>query len=284
MENKGIWILHDGSWQRDGNVISSSNRSFLYGDGIFETMRVEKSRILFLENHIERLHNSLPVLQLDLIDDLTSERISKHVEQFLIKNKWYKSVRIRLTVYRKAVGKFTPENSDTGYMLSGETLDVDPIFPYKGTGRIMGVYNDELKSVSKLAALKTTSSLFYVLAGAYAKKEGLDDVFVCNQSGEIIETVNSNILLIKGRRIFSPGPEHGALDGTMRKTVLQIGLENGYDVLSQPLQENDILEADEIMLTNAIQGINWVKGFKERRYYSETGAEFSKLLNELVMS
>lgn len=283
MEKNGNWILQDGRWLRDGDVVSSNNRSFLYGDGLFETMRVEKNRILFLEKHVERLHKSMPIVNLNLIEDLTSDRILKHVEQFLIKNKWYKSVRIRLTVYRKGTGKFTPGNSETGYMLTGEKLEVDSVYPFKGMGRIVGKFNDLSKNVNELSAIKTTSSLFYVLAGIFAKKEGFDDVFVCNQSGEVIETVNSNVLLIKNRKIISPGPEHGALNGTMRKTVLQIGRDKGYEVINQPLQENDILEADEIMLTNAIQGINWVKGFKERRYYSAIGAEFSKYLNELVI-
>lgn len=284
MQNSKPWILKDGQWMRDGEIIESDNRSFLYGDGLFETIRVVNMQIPFLELHIERLHYSMQILKLEIIDDLSFERLARHIEQFLIKNKWYKGARIRLTVYRKSEGKYTPYNQQTGYVLSGEPLVTEPVFPFKGKGRLMGYYSGIMKNDGILSSIKTTSSLFYVLAGSFAKENGFDDAFLLNRNGKIIESVNSNILLIKGNTIISPGSEFGALDGTMRKTVLQIAKSIGFEIHNCELTEQDILDADELMLTNAIQGINWVKGFRDRRYYSTVGSEFSRKLNEIVGS
>jgi branched-chain amino acid aminotransferase len=282
MQTTKPWILKDGQWMRDGNIISSDNRSFLYGDGLFETIRVVNAHIPFLKLHIERLQVSMRVLKFEIIEDLSIERVSKHIEQLLIKNKWFKGARIRLTIYRKADGKYTPANNQTGYILTGEPLVTEPVFPFRGMGRIMGIYSDLLKSDGILSTIKTTSSIYYVLAGSFARQNGYDDVFVLNQRKKIIETVNSNILLIKGKTIIAPGPKFGALDGTMRKMVLRIAMDSGFEVFDRELTEQDVLMADELMLTNAIQGINWVKGFRDRRYYSNVGAEFSRKLNETI--
>jgi len=282
MESSQPWILINGQWKRDGEIISSKNRSFLYGDGLFETIRVVNAHTPFLNLHVERLRKSLPFLKLEFIEDFSEERLSKHIEQFLTKNRWYKGSRIRLTVYRMADGKYTPSKQQTGYILTGEPLETEPIFPFKGTGRIMGEYTELSKNNNSLSSIKSTSSIIYVLAGTYARNSNLDDVFLKNQNDEIVETVNSNVILVKKRQLISPGPDQFALDGTMRKTVLEIGREFGFEIITRGLSEEDILDADEIMLTNAIQGINWVKGYKDRRYYSNVGFEFSKRLNEMV--
>jgi branched-subunit amino acid aminotransferase/4-amino-4-deoxychorismate lyase len=282
MDNFQPWILYNGQWKRNGEILATNNRSFLYGDGLFETIRIVDTRAPFLSLHVERLLKSMSLLGFEENEDLTELRLSKFIEQLLTKNRWYKGARVRFTVFRMAEGKYTPENQQTGYILTGEPLVSDPVFPFKGKGRIMDSYSSLLKSNNLLSITKTTSSIIYVLAGLYANQNSFDDVFLKNQNEEIIETVNSNVILIKKRELIAPGPEQFALDGTMRKTVLKIGREMGFKIIERGLIESDVFEADEIMLTNAIQGINWVKGYKDRRYYSNIGFEFSKKLNEIV--
>ncbi len=279
MEGDAHWVCLDGEWIKNLSAIPVQNRSFLYGDGFFETMRTSGVDVIFVETHFERMRKSMAMLDLPDISELQFERFCNNLATLIHKNKWYKGARVRLTVFRKGSGRYTPQDNETGFLLDGEPFCPDYFYPFVGTGKLVTVYSEIKKPLNKLSALKTTSSLFYVLAGNFAKKHNFDDCFILNEQDEIIETVNSNVFVLVGRKVIAPGPLNGALDGTMRKQVLAMLIEAGYEINEGGISDHDLEVADEVLLTNAVQGINWVKGYKERRYYYQVGMELAEKLN-----
>ncbi|WP_462281390.1 aminotransferase class IV [Salinivirga cyanobacteriivorans] len=284
MDRTPYWLCVDGEWVRQQDALTVQNRAFLYGDGVFETMRTFGEDIVFVETHFERLTSSLALLDIPLHADLQGDGLRKLAARFIHKNKWYKGARLRLTVYRVGAGRYTPQSNESGFLLDGEPFDNEPFYPFVGTGKLLTAFSEMKKPLNKLASLKTTSSIFYVLAGKHAKTQGFDDCFIMNERDEIIETVNSNVFLVAGNQVIAPGTSNGALNGTMRKQVLNLLNDTNYNITERGINADDLQKADEVLLTNAVQGINWVKGYKERRYYHRFGAELSEKLNLKIVN
>mgnify|MGYP006275848705 CR=1 FL=1 len=281
MESSTPWICINGEWTRE-SIIPAGNRSFLYGDGLFETMRTIGTDVVFFDRHIERLHWGMGQLELPIIKILQSDSIKEMVVSLIHKNKWYSGARVRLNVYRESTGRYTPIEDHTGFLLNGEPMHLQPFYPFTGTGKLLTLYSELRKPLNMISTLKTTSSIFYVLAGKFARANGYDDAFCLNMNGDIIESVNSNVFVITDKQVIAPGPEQGALDGTMRKQMLLLLRDQGFEIEECGISDQDLSNADEVLLTNAVQGINWVKGYKDRRYFHRVGLELSNKLNLLI--
>ncbi len=276
------WTLINGKWKREKALLNISNRAFRYGDGVFETMLTRGIEVLFSTQHLNRLHQSMEFFHLPIINDLTADGLQENAARLISKNKWYGGARLRLTVFRETAGKYTPEGNGTGYLLAGEPHKTKPVYPFPKCGKLLTIYNDYQKPDLPFYTHKTINALFYVMAGIYAKEQGMDDCFLLNHKREIIEAVSSNVFVIQNEQIIAPGPYQGALNGTMRLTILDLLQKKGFSVIEKGVTEAEILNADEVLLTNAVQGVNFVKGYKERRFYARIGQELSKNLNELV--
>lgn len=279
---QSTWALYNGKWIKTPLEIEVGNRAFLYGDGLFETMRTYATTVLFIKNHVKRLHSGMNMLNLPVISDLQEEKLAANVAGLLNRNKWFSGARVRLTVFRDSEGRFTPQENKTSYVLTGEPLVTEPLYPFAGQGRIMCAYSDYRKPHSFLSSIKSLNSLPYVLAGMYAKQMLCDDSFMINDSDEIIETSNANVILLKDGTAISPGANQGALNGTMRLNIIDLLMKDGWLLEERGILLDELYTADEILLTNAIQGVVWVKGFGEQRFYFENGKAISAKLNRYV--
>ena len=149
-------------------------------------------------------------------------------------------------------------------------------------GLIIDLYKDLRKPVNILSNLKSSNSLVYIMAGMYAKENNMDDCILLNENNNLVEGISSNIFLIKGDKIFTPPLKDGPVAGIMRKQILKIADNYGLKIsFEDSLNENNLLEADEVFFTNAIQGIRWVLAFKDRRYFNNMAKQFVDKLNLL---
>jgi len=153
-------------------------------------------------------------------------------------------------------------------------------FKLETKGLLIDIYDEVHKPVNLLSNLKTSNSLIFILAGIFRKENKLDECLILNQYGRICESLNSNVFLAKNNKIFTPPLTEGCIEGTMRYTIIGLAKEIGYDVEEKGILENNFLEADEIILTNAIQGIRWVGAYKDRRYYNFISRKLVIALNQ----
>ena len=116
----------------------------------------------------------------------------------------------------------------------------------------------------------------------YCKKTKCDDVFLLNCSGNISECVSSNVFLLKNNVILTPALTEACVAGTMRKIILEIAESKHYKIEETVINISDLEQANEIWLSNAIQGIRWVENFNDHRFKSKIAKDFVKFLNERI--
>ena len=227
----------DGFLSEKGDkLFDTSNRSMRYGDGIFETIKLVNGKLLFWEDHYERLSRGMQHLKLDTIGK-EEDFWKKEVEKIVVKN-YFTNARIRIIVYRNSPGTYTPMGNRVGFLIEGTRFD-KPVYNYSKQGTRLGLFSGDHKGMSPLNNFKTTSALLFVLAGVHKKEAGLDDVVVLNAAGRVCETVSSNIFALVNDVIITPKLSEGCLDGVMRKQIIkaikqkQINFEEGELTVEQ---------------------------------------------------
>jgi branched-chain amino acid aminotransferase len=117
------------------------------------------------------------------------------------------------------------------------------------------------------------------MAALSAKANDLDDVFLTDLKGQILETSSCNMFIISNGVLYTPGLDEGCLAGTMRMQVINLAIANGIKVYECAILPQNLMAADEVFLTNAIRGINWVGGYRTKRYQNNISRKLVVLLN-----
>lgn len=259
-------------------ILTPTNRSFRYGDGLFETMKMVDGKILFFDHHIARLQKGMQVLKMEfpspspLGESLSrssgswGDGIKKEILLQAEKNNLQHSAKIRLQVYRNGVGEgYIPDNNEVGYVIETSTL-ADENYVLNQKGIRLGLYTDFKKPQNILSNLKTSNALYSVLAGIYAKEQQFDDCLLLNESGFVAEAISSNIFIVKNKILYTPSLDQACLDGIMRKVIMEQARRNNIQVIEKPISIHEIQEADEVFLSNVIKGIVSVQSFMDIQY------------------
>ena len=253
--------------------IHHNNRSFLYGDGFFESIRLFEGVIFNRESHFNRVSTTLKQLELELersVNDVFSE-----VEVLAQKNGLLNACSARLTIYREQGGLYTPLTNQASYIIS--TVEHPEHRFNIGNGIRLGIYSKHLKAAQPLSTIKSSSALLYVLASIDRKKQIMDELILLNEHSNVVEGTNSNIFMVKDSHVFTPPLSDGGVAGTMRHLLLQ-----QFNVEESSFQISDLELADEIFLTNC-HGIRWVKEFgKNNHFNSDVSAKVVDCLNLLI--
>jgi len=261
--------------------IFSKNRAFLYGDSIFETLRVNNRKILFFEEHLNRLVSGMKVLKYEIPDKFTifRNKLEDEIIQLLNRNKIFKSSRIRLTVFRKTGGFYTPQTNETDYIISALKMKNEK-FELNSDGLLIGIFNEIKKPVNVFSQYKTANSIIYTLAGIYKNENNFDDCLILNNKGNIIESISSNIFIVKDKNLITPTINEGCINGIMRNEIITLAKLHKISCIEKSIDFTDLLKADEVFLSNSIAGIKWVVAYKNKRYYKKTSDFLIRKLNE----
>jgi len=264
----------------DQQVLAVDNRGFRYGDGLFESMRCMNGAVKFPELHIDRIQKGMKVLKLENSSDIDSWFLREKVEELNRRNKTGPDARVKLTIFRDADGLYTPTSNKSAYVLESQTLS-DSQYTLNNKGLIIDVYDELTKPINVLANLKTCNSLVYVLAGVYKNQHTLDEVLILNQNGFLCESISSNVFVVYDRKLYTPALNEGCIGGVMRQVVMRLAKENGIELIEAQINPEILNEADEVFITNATKGIQWVMGFSNKRYFNEAAKFLSDKLNNL---
>jgi len=257
-------------------IFTSENRSFRYGDGLFETMRWMDGDVRFLDYHLERLHQSMAMLHLDSPQRFDADFIRTQADRLIRKNNLQgEHVRLRLHVFRDGGGLYGPARNKASYVLGCTKLHKDDL-THRKVGLIIDVYPEYRKAASELSGIKSANALVYVMAGLYRKNQDLDDVLILNQNGHVCESLSSNVFFWYEKKLYTPAISEGCIAGVMRRVVIEMALDSGLEVIEAQIHPDILREADEIFHTNAIYGVQWVMGYKQKRYFNR----ISRMLQE----
>jgi branched-chain amino acid aminotransferase len=263
----------------ESQLLTVANRAFRYGDGLFESMRLMKGKLKFPELHAERLQKGMKALKIDGYSQADSWFLNDKVEELARRNK-VKHGRLRLTVYRDAEGLYTPSQNKMGYCLELQPID-EPRYFLNDKGLIVDVFTELPKPFNYLSNIKTCNSLIYVMAGLYKQQNKLDDVFLINQNGFLCEAGSSNIFVAYQNQLYTPALSEGCVEGVMRQVVMKLALDNNIPVTEAQINAQILNEADEVFLTNATRGIQWVMGYGVKRYFNRISKGLMEELNKL---
>lgn len=259
--------------------IKSGSRAFLYGDGLFETIRIFNGIPINFENHFKRLIKGAEELKMKIPTYFTEAFLLEKLFELIQKSNITEGGKCRVSLERVAGGTYRPESNNTSYF-----IDIQPLtknnFTLNAKGWEVDVYLDHKKTKSEFSNLKTKNGLIYVLASISAQEKGLDDLLISNTNNGIIEGSSSNLFVVSNGVLYTPSLEEGCVAGTMRMQIINLALENGIKVYECNVLPSNMLMADEIFLTNAVQGIIWVGGYKNKRYFNSIVRKLVALLNE----
>ncbi|MBA4241575.1 MAG: hypothetical protein C0448_12680 [Sphingobacteriaceae bacterium] len=262
-------------------AISFSNRAFRYGDSVFESIRYTNGKIMFLADHVKRIKLSMTTLRMNVPAEFTTGNIEQLIFHLLEQNNIKQDSRIRLTVFRNEGGFYTPDTNDISFLIETEALETTG-YQLNQKGLWVDVYAEIKKQINKISNLKTGSALLYVMAGITKTSLKLDDCLLVNDNGNIIESISSNIFVVKNGTLYTSPISDGCVDGVMRKQILDIAAQNKILTFEQTLTVHTLTNGDEVFLTNAIKGIQWVGQFKNKFYTNQKSVFFTEKLNELA--
>ncbi len=250
------YILDGKLLKAESPAISPYDRSFMLGDGLFETVKVLHGKAVWLEDHLERMNTSaasfgIPFLQKKTIPSMCEELIGKNaiIDGFL---------RITISRGAAATGRFSDMPGESVLVIIGANIEPDKK-PVKAAFAPWPV-NEEDPAVFH----KTTSRFSLVEAFRRAKIEGLDEFVFVNTKNEVAEGIFSNVFWLKGETLFTPSEKCGILPGIARAKVMECANDTGMKVLSGRFSRKDIIDADEIFFTNSVIGVRPCAEFEGR--------------------
>jgi len=260
-------------------LLSIANRSFRYGDGLFESMRLMKGKLKFVDLHADRLQRGMKALHLEGYSQMDAYFLKEKAEELARRNQ-ARHARLRLTVYRDAEGLYTPTQNKTGYCLELTPVD-EPRYFLNTRGLIMDIYQEVPKAVNILSNYKTCNSMLYVMAGLFKTQNNLDEAFILNHNGFLCETISANVFVLYQNQLYTPALSEGCIGGVMRQVVMDIAKKLNISIIEAQISPDILYEADEVFITNASRGIQWVMGFGVRRYFNEMSKLLMDELNKL---
>jgi branched-chain amino acid aminotransferase len=276
------YISHNGNFLlSDAPVITPNNRSFRYGDALFETIRIANYNPQFLKEHLQRLFTGMKVLKMEMNPLFNETYIEHAILELAQKNNITSDGRARFTVYRNEGGLYAPTDNKVSFIIEVYPIE-EKNFMLNSKGYTVDLFTEFKKAQNALSSIKSANSAIYVMAGINKIQQQLDECLLLNDKHHIIEAISSNIFAVKNGVLYTPPVSDGCIDGVMRKKIIEIAQANKIAVYEISIMQNVLLGADELFLTNTINGIRWVVAYKQKRYFNDTSKKLTDKLNEYI--
>ncbi len=277
------YLNYNGTILRaDKEIIRADNRGFRYGDGLFETMKMVNGSIPLADFHFDRLMTGIQLLEFDKPKYITSVYLTSQIVALAKKNDHHKQVRIRLMVFRGDGGLYDAQNHFTNYIIQTWNLPGDFTGLHEN-GLVIDIFPDASIACDKFSNLKTNNYLPYLMGALYVKRNQLNDCLLLNANGNICDATIANVFIIKDGTIITPPLSEGCVAGVMRRYLIEKLTANNFRIIEKCLAVDDLHQAQEVFLSNAIYGIKWVERFREVRYqHLETSRIFNSIIQKII--
>lgn len=272
----------NGSLQPELQDVLHINRAFLYGDGVFETIKVAHGKVLYLEDHYFRLMATMRIVRMKIPVTFTMEFFEAELLKTAAANSCTDAARVRCTVYRNTGGYYLPQTNTVSYHIQATALSSASYTlstePYE-----VDLYKDFYVSKQLLSTLKTTNKMLHITGSIYAQENGLQNCLLLNEEKSVVESLQGNLFLRTGNTVITPPLSEGCLNGIMRKQLLRILAKNeNYHVLEQAISPFELQKADELFVTNVISGIQSVQLYRKKVYTNNLAQFLVTQLNALI--
>lgn len=243
-----IAFLNGRFLPEDQAVVPITDRGFLYGDGLFETIRVRNATPLWWSRHLARLQRGAEFLRLKL--PWPGTELRQHATELIAKNALLDCI-LRIAVSRGSGAR--------GYSIQGANsptvaMTLHPLRPAPPSVRL-ATATIRVPAHDPLSAIKTANKLPQILARAEAEERGADEALLLNVEGDVAEAASSNVFWIRNGTVCTPPVSAGALAGVTREVVLELCRAYQVPTAEESIARSALFGMDAVFLTNSGQGI-----------------------------
>jgi len=265
----------------DASVLTK-NRAFLYGDAVFETVKISNKKILFLEDHYFRLMSAMRVVRMEIPMNFTMEFLEEQILSLVENNQIMDSARARITVYRNEGGYYLPQNNTVSYLIHAVGIE-NKAYSIENKRYEVDLYKDFYITKQLLSSVKTTNKIINITGSIYANENGLDNCLLLNDSKNVVEALQGNIFMLQGNKLITPPISEGCLNGVMRRQILGLAkkIEN-IEVVEGVISPFDLQKADELFITNVIKGIQPITNYRKKEFSTNMAVRLTAKLNEMI--
>ena len=271
----------------DGNIVKEKNaklsvlnRGFAYGDSVFETVRVINGKIMFWEDHYFRLMASMRIMRMEIPSSFSPEFLEKEIKEIIEANDLGTSAaRIRFAVYRLQGGYYTPATREIGYVITAEAME-NSFYLFNDNPYEIELFKDHYVNSGLLSTIKSNNRAVNVLGSIYARENDYDNCLLLNEKKSVVEALNGNIFLVKGNTIKTPPIADGALNGIIRKQLINILKKTeDYTLEETSISPFELQKADELFISNVAQGIQPVSKYRKKSFEHKVSKDLLSKLN-----
>jgi len=259
------FIYNGKSFPENSKVLSVNSRGLRYGDGLFETIKSINGTLQLGDAHFARLWKGLSILSFKIPKNFTPDHLQNEITEILNKNGHRKVARIRITVFRGDGGLYDEINDCPHYLIQTWALP-DEVGLWNNNGLVLGLYTEVKKNCDIISNLKHNNFLPYAMAALESKKQKWNDAILLNTWDRICDTTIANIFLIKDQLIYTPSLKEGCIAGVMRKNIINLLAAQNKKPIEGEISVADLLNADEVFLTNSIYNLRWVQSIEDKKY------------------
>ncbi|MDI1233090.1 MAG: aminotransferase class IV [bacterium] len=250
----------------DDKIFSSHSRIYKYGDGFFESIKIINKVPQHFNLHYSRITRAAKLFKIHLNEKWTQGFFNDQLNLLCLKNGLV-NARCRITFYRDSQGFYTPVSNKGSFII--ELSEDNGVYHLNDKGLTLGTYGQILKPSNFVSFFKPLSAINYVMAGIAAMEQNCDSVVLFNESNRICEVHNANIFIFRDGEIITPSLSEYCLDGVMRQFIINKCKAMNKEVFEEELTEEALLMADEVFVTNASKGMQWVESYGGKFYSFE---------------
>lgn len=275
-------INYNGEILNSDTTLSNSNRAFLYGDGVFETLKIVDSKILFSEDHYFRLMASMRIVRMQIPDNFTLEYFEDQVLNLAKATKNQNSARIRMTFFRNDGGFYLPQTRTVSFLIQIASLN-QMSYSFSDAVYEVDLYKDFYITKQLLSTIKTTNKMINITGSIFADENDLQNCLLLNNEKNVVEALNGNLFMLVGNQLITPPIEDGCLNGIMRKQIIQIVSKmEEIELVEQSISPFDLQKADELFITNIITGIQPITKYRKKEFTTQLSKVLLEKINDLI--
>ncbi|MFC5684603.1 aminotransferase class IV [Flavobacterium sp. MAHUQ-51] len=266
---------------QDSNILTQ-NRGFLYGDAVFETVKIVNSKVLYLEDHYFRLMASMRVVRMEIPMNFTMEYFEEQLLTLTDKLAISAAARARITVFRNDGGYYLPLDRLVSFLVHATALET-AMYSFDKKGYEVDLFKDFYITKQLLSSIKSTNRILNVTASIYADENGLDNCLLLNDSKNVVEAIQGNIFMVMGGKLITPPVSEGCLNGVMRKQILGLAKTiSGIEVVEDVISPFDLQKAEELFITNVIKGVQPITKYRKKIFTTSVAEQLVEKLNQIV--
>lgn len=276
-------INFNGQIIDSGDIFGVNNRAFLYGDGVFETLKVVNGKVLFMEDHYFRLMSSMRILRMEIPMNFTLEYIEAQILELVETTNCNESARVRFTVYRNDGGFYLPKDNSVSFVIKAEALGNKKYVQGKNNYEVE-LYKDFYVTKQLLSSVKSINKLINVTGSIFASENDYDTCLLLNDSKNVVEALQGNVFMLVGNQLVTPPVSDGCVNGILRKQILKLLQKSEeVEVVEKSISPFDLQKADELFITNVILGIQSITKYRKKEFATRFSDELLVKLNEELL-